>query len=358
MRLEAGVGGSRTLYVGLSFDHTMSMNLDATGSRATGASKPGASGKYDGKYRYEGPGASESPGSSATVLGAERNSLAVKGHPVAFTTKAGSYYLGQDRLGSTESVSDSAGGIFERLEYDAFGSIVSGDPEAASLWGYAGKRYDPATGSYDYGFRDYAPSQGRFTSVDPIRDGANWYGYCDADPVNYVDLWGLDKNAIITYNRKAETITVEVWDDNKPNRPIRNKTYGPVTNIIVKTMVTYDPDGDRKTINSYNYYPQTFPDTPPEGWKVTRTYESADVKQGPTISTDATRTVTTYDDTGNSIGTVKDTGYADHGGTGLKTWGCLKSSDVDVRERIKTIEEVIKSGGEARYYTTSGGKND
>jgi RHS repeat-associated protein len=68
---------------------------------------------------------------------------------------------------------------------------VSGDPEAASLWGYAGKRYDPATGSYDYGFRDYAPSQGGFTSVDPIRDGANWYGYCDADPVNFVDLWGL-----------------------------------------------------------------------------------------------------------------------------------------------------------------------
>jgi RHS repeat-associated protein len=191
MRLEAGVGGSRTLYDGLGFDHTMSMNLDATGSRATGASKPGASGKYDGKYRYEGPGASESPGASAMVLDAERNSLAVKGHPVAFTTKAGSYYLGQDRLGSTESISDSAGGIFERIEYDAFGSIVTGAPEAASLWGYAGKRYDPATGSYDYGFRDYAPSQGRFTSVDPIRDGANWYGYCDADPVNFVDLWGL-----------------------------------------------------------------------------------------------------------------------------------------------------------------------
>ena len=73
----------------------------------------------------------------------------------------------------------------------AFGSIVSGSPEAASLWGYAGKRYDPATGSYDYGFRDYEPSQGRLTTVDPIRDGSNWYAYCNADPINYVDLWGL-----------------------------------------------------------------------------------------------------------------------------------------------------------------------
>ncbi len=31
----------------------------------------------------------------------------------------------------------------------------------------------------------------RFTTVDPIRDGANWFTYVNNDPVNYVDLWGL-----------------------------------------------------------------------------------------------------------------------------------------------------------------------
>ena len=31
----------------------------------------------------------------------------------------------------------------------------------------------------------------RFTTVDPIRDGANWFVYVNNDPVNYVDLWGL-----------------------------------------------------------------------------------------------------------------------------------------------------------------------
>ena len=31
----------------------------------------------------------------------------------------------------------------------------------------------------------------RFTTVDPIRDGANWFAYVNNDPVNYVDLWGL-----------------------------------------------------------------------------------------------------------------------------------------------------------------------
>ena len=31
---------------------------------------------------------------------------------------------------------------------------------------------------------------GRFTSVDPIKDGLNWYSYCYNNPVNYVDLNG------------------------------------------------------------------------------------------------------------------------------------------------------------------------
>ena len=47
------------------------------------------------------------------------------------------------------------------------------------------------TGLYDYGFRDYSPSLARFTTVDPARDGLNWYTYCANDPVNFVDAWGL-----------------------------------------------------------------------------------------------------------------------------------------------------------------------
>jgi RHS repeat-associated protein len=57
--------------------------------------------------------------------------------------------------------------------------------------GYTGKPYDTATGMYNYGYRDYAPEAARFTTVDPIRDGANWFAYVNNDPVNYVDPWGL-----------------------------------------------------------------------------------------------------------------------------------------------------------------------
>ena len=32
----------------------------------------------------------------------------------------------------------------------------------------------------------------RFSTIDPIRDGSNWFAYVNNDPVNYVDLWGLE----------------------------------------------------------------------------------------------------------------------------------------------------------------------
>jgi hypothetical protein len=34
----------------------------------------------------------------------------------------------------------------------------------------------------------------RFTTVDPVRDGNNWFAYVNNDPVNWVDLWGLKTN--------------------------------------------------------------------------------------------------------------------------------------------------------------------
>jgi RHS repeat-associated protein len=57
--------------------------------------------------------------------------------------------------------------------------------------GYTGKPYDTVTGMYNYGYRDYAPEVARFTTIDPIRDGANWFAYVNNDPINWVDLWGL-----------------------------------------------------------------------------------------------------------------------------------------------------------------------
>jgi RHS repeat-associated protein len=137
-------------------------------------------------------------GASATLYG--------RGEPVAVSmqasggTRGGAAYLGKDILGSVRSVSNETGALESRYEYDAFGTPYTGDFSSGMNLGYTGKPYDSATGLYNYGYRDYQPEVARFTTVDPIRDGNNWFAYVNNDPVNYVDPWGLspsDKSASI-----------------------------------------------------------------------------------------------------------------------------------------------------------------
>lgn len=94
------------------------------------------------------------------------------------------YYV-SDALGSVVAALDTSGHVAETWRYDAFGAAYEGRFGGAYRYGYAGKAFDNVTGAYNYGFRDYDPGVGRFTSVDPIRDGNNWYVYCASDPVLY-----------------------------------------------------------------------------------------------------------------------------------------------------------------------------
>ena len=112
-----------------------------------------------------------------------------------YATYKETLYFGTDLLGSVRSTSNIHSSEFGSVSYDIFGSPYqkSGSFLATDSldFGYLGKPYNADTGLYDYGFRDYSPEIARFTTVDPIRDGRNWYSYVVNDPVNYVDLWGL-----------------------------------------------------------------------------------------------------------------------------------------------------------------------
>ncbi len=90
-------------------------------------------------------------------------------------------------IGSVRSATHDDGLNANYYDYDVFGKPFGN----TSDYGYVGKPYDPVTGLSNYGYRDYSPKTARFTTVDPIRDGHNWYAYCSNDPVNFVDLWGL-----------------------------------------------------------------------------------------------------------------------------------------------------------------------
>lgn len=122
----------------------------------------------------------------------ERTQLSVNGIIAAQSTADyGVEYFSTDLLGSVASITDNLGLQKTAYSYDVFGSPISGTLTASSDYGYLGKQFDPTTTHYNYGYRDYNPSTSRFTTVDPIRDGLNWFQYCNGDPVNFVDLWGL-----------------------------------------------------------------------------------------------------------------------------------------------------------------------
>jgi RHS repeat-associated protein len=119
--------------------------------------------------------------------------------------------LGTDIRGSGRGITDGYGVMEGRYEYDIFGVPYEGETNNGMGLGYTGKPYNPVTGLYNYGYRDYAPEVARFTSEDPVRDGANWFAYVNNDPVNWVDLWGLNASDKSEFSETIIDTVGKVW---------------------------------------------------------------------------------------------------------------------------------------------------
>ena len=105
-----------------------------------------------------------------------------------------------DQLGSARGITDAGSyastGITGTAAFDAYGNKVSA-AGAGTRFGFAGAwGYDTTDIGLQYlDQRYYDPAIGRFISRDPIgwEGGLNLYGYCDNDPVNFVDPFGLKR---------------------------------------------------------------------------------------------------------------------------------------------------------------------
>ena len=97
-------------------------------------------------------------------------------------------------LKSFDTQTNSAQAVVGQRLTDAFGNQISSSGVWKGRFAYGGPyRYqeDPDTGLRLLGHRYYDSSTGRFLTRDPIKDGRNWYVYCDNNPASTVDSDGL-----------------------------------------------------------------------------------------------------------------------------------------------------------------------
>jgi RHS repeat-associated protein len=115
--------------------------------------------------------------------------------PITVTSGGITYYLTYDQVGSLRLVIDASGNVIKRIDYDSFGNIISDTNSAFSVpFGFAGGLSDIDIGLVRFGYRDYDPEIGRWTSKDPILfegGDVDLYGYVANNPVNWVDPFGL-----------------------------------------------------------------------------------------------------------------------------------------------------------------------
>jgi RHS repeat-associated protein len=108
-------------------------------------------------------------------------------------------FYGYDGGGSVRQLTNSAGAITDKYDYDAFGNLVNSTGTTPNDYRYRGEQYDPDLGLYYLRARYYNPATGRFLSRDP-RESCNCsikhpgslhkYLYASGDPINRLDPSG------------------------------------------------------------------------------------------------------------------------------------------------------------------------
>jgi RHS repeat-associated protein len=113
------------------------------------------------------------------------------GSLIATRNNGASKYQHTDALGSPVAVTNEAGTVIERNDYEPYGAVI-GQPNKNGI-GYTGHMMDGATGLTYMQQRYYDQSIGRFLSVDPVtanaENGSNFnrYKYASNNPYKFTD---------------------------------------------------------------------------------------------------------------------------------------------------------------------------
>jgi RHS repeat-associated protein len=155
---------------------------------------------YTGIFAYDGDNLTETTNGSGVKIASYTQTKNID-EPLAELQGSTSDYYEADGLGSTTSLSSSAGSIANTYVYDSFGNVTSFTGTLTNPFQYTGREFDPETGIYEYRYRYYDPNAGRFTSEDPIRfrGGIDFYEYVFDNPLLWTDPRGLDVQMCTKY---------------------------------------------------------------------------------------------------------------------------------------------------------------
>jgi RHS repeat-associated protein len=126
------------------------------------------------------------------------------------------HFYHNDHLGSTSVMTNQAGALVEKTEYDPWGEVKAGGTKSKFL--YTGQEKDDETNLHYYNARYYDPHIRRFTQPDDIiqdvydPQSLNRYSYVRNNPLRYTDptghfwlttLWNIAKGAAASVIKAA-----------------------------------------------------------------------------------------------------------------------------------------------------------
>ncbi len=251
--------GKRTYYTGMS--------------AVSGGSSVSASGSSSG---------SSSASSSSSSSGSSCSTASVSGSASESASASDSArYFHYNHRGDTVLVTDANGEILHNLNYEAYGKPTnnegipintlslsnatdpnnntystgntsgnttggSGGNNLPNLFvGASGIRYDTKTNLHYMRFRWFSSSQMRFISPDLLMD-LNRYAYVSGNPVNIIDILGLDEIAVREINRNKVSVIYEVvrWKDKVKDGKVTRK----VEYRLPELQDGWDMPGEQRTL--------------------------------------------------------------------------------------------------------------
>ena len=170
------------------------------------------------------------------------------------------YYHHINHLGTTEAITDENGNIVWEAEFEAFGTVLNKNGTKLFTASYTGKLYDEDIGMYYFNARWYNSELGRFITSDPIRDGIDWWNYCNGNPISYTDPNGLDILSI-TSMQYQNSITNKNLDVGSEKTGFYNRQNNYITNTIGRFgclfVCAINIGNSFNQANSSNYNEQT-----------------------------------------------------------------------------------------------------